>query len=105
MGFKDQALVYQKASSKAALNVIVLVMIPTIQTMLLFPPISVITTTVNQTIQQTHTLEITCILMTHSGMASSVKVSVAAMESLLHGSVWSYQTQQLMILRCVVAVV
>jgi hypothetical protein len=40
-----------------------------------------------------------------SGMASSVKVSVAAMGNLLHGSVWSYPTQQLMILRCVFAVV
>ena len=29
---------------------------------------------------------------TLSGMASSVRVSVAAMENLLHGSVWSYQT-------------
>ena len=38
--------------------------------------------------------------LTLSGMASSVRVSVAAMENLLHGSVWSYQTQQLTILRC-----
>jgi hypothetical protein len=34
-------------------------------------------------------------------MASSVKASVAAMVNLLHGSVWSYQTQRLMILRSV----
>ena len=39
-----------------------------------------------------------------SGMVSSVKVSVAAMENLLHGSVWSYPTQQLMILRYAFAV-
>ena len=38
-----------------------------------------------------------------SGMASNVKVSVAAMENLLHGSVWSYPTQQLTILRCTYA--
>ena len=40
---------------------------------------------------------------THSRMVSSVKVSVAAMENLLHGSVWSYSTQHLMILRCAFA--
>ena len=41
--------------------------------------------------------------LTPSGLVSSVKVSVAAMENLLHGSVWSYPTQQLMILRCAFA--
>ena len=44
-------------------------------------------------------------LKMYSGMASSVKASVAAMENLLHGSVWTYQTHQLTILRCAFAVV
>ena len=44
-----------------------------------------------------------CTIPTHSGTASSVKVSAAAMENLPHGSVWSYQTQRLTILRCVFA--
>ena len=48
-----------------------------------------ITTTVNQEIQQTHMVLIIYTTLTFSGMASSVKVSVAAMENLLHGSVWS----------------
>ena len=30
----------------------------------------------------------------HSGTGSSVKVSVAVMGNLLHGSVWSFPTQQ-----------
>ena len=59
------------------------------------------TTTVSQAIQQANIRLIICTLLTHSGMASSVKASVAVMENLLHGSVWSYQTQQLMILRSV----
>jgi hypothetical protein len=48
---------------------------------------------------------ITFIPKIDSGMASSVKATVAAMGNPLHGSVWSYQTQQLMILRYVFAVV
>ena len=63
-----------------------------------------ITTIVNQVIQRTHMYGGTCIVETDSGTVSSVEVSVAAMENLLHGSVWSYQTQQLMILRCAFAV-
>ena len=59
-----------------------------------------ITTTVNQAIQQAHLFLVIFTPLTLSGMASSVRVSVAAMENLLHGSVWSYQTQQLMTLRC-----
>ena len=58
-----------------------------------------ITTTVNREIQQTHILVSTCTPLTLSGMASSVKASVAVMENLLHGSVWTYQPQQLMILK------
>ena len=63
------------------------------------------TTTVNLAIQQIRLFTITFVVEINSGMVSSVKVCVAAMENLLHGSVWSYPTQQLMILRCVFAVV
>jgi hypothetical protein len=62
-----------------------------------------ITTTVNQAIQKLHLSMAAFIPMIDSGMASSVKVCVAAMVNLLRGSVWSYQIQQLMILRCVFA--
>ena len=55
---------------------------------------------VNQEIQQTHGSVVIYTPLTLSGMASSVRASVAAMENLLHGSVWSYQIQQLMTLRC-----
>ena len=58
--------------------------------------------TVNQEIQQMNGLFDIYTPVILSGTASSVikKASVAVMESLLRGSVWSYQTQQLMILRC-----
>ena len=46
-----------------------------------------ITTTVNQAIQLKHLSIITFTLKINSGMATSVKVCVAAMENLLHGSV------------------
>ena len=62
------------------------------------------TTTVNQAIQLVHSLKGTSTVMTHSGMGSSVKVSAAVMGNLLHGSVWSYPTHQLMTLRCAFAV-
>ena len=62
-------------------------------------------TTVNRATQQIHLFMTTFTLKMYSGMASSVKASVAAMENLLHGSVWTYQTHQLMILRCAFAVV
>ena len=68
-----------------------------------FPPSFVrnkINTTVNQAIPIVNLLVITFTPLIHSGMGSSVKVSVVAMENLLHGSVWSSQIQQLMILRC-----
>ena len=58
-----------------------------------------ITTTVSRAIQEIGTLLIISTPMTHSGMVSSVKASVAAMGSLLHGSVWSYPTQRLTISR------
>ena len=58
------------------------------------------TTTVNQAIWRAHLSFIIYIWLILSGTVSSVKVSVAAMENLLHGSVWSYPIQQLMILRC-----
>ena len=45
------------------------------------------TTTVNQAIQLKHLSIITFTLKINSGMATSVKVCVAAMENLLHGSV------------------
>ena len=57
-----------------------------------------ITTTVIQEIQPAHLFLITCTPLTLSGMAGSVKASVAVMGNLLHGSVWTYQTQLLMIL-------
>ena len=60
----------------------------------------VTTTTVSLAIQQTHSLTISSSAAIHSGMGSSVKVSVAVMENLLHGSVWSFPTQQLMLLKC-----
>ena len=62
-----------------------------------------ITTTVNRAIQQMNLWAVIYTPPIHSGMVSSVKASVAAMESLLHGSVWSYPTQQLMISKCVCA--
>ena len=60
------------------------------------------TTIANRAIQPVASLFITSTVVIHSGMASSVKVSVVAMEN-LHGSVWSYRTKQLMILRCAFA--
>ena len=60
-----------------------------------------ITTTVSRAIQQITTFLIISTPMTHSGMGSSVKASVAAMGSLLHGSVWSCPTQRLTISRSV----
>ena len=48
------------------------------------------TTTVNQEIlQQRQSLVLTYTPPILSGMGSSVRASVAAMENLLHGSVWS----------------
>ena len=62
-----------------------------------------IITTVNQPTQQTNLTKIIFTAMTNSGMGSSVKVSAVVMESLHHGSVLSFPTHQLMILRCVFA--
>jgi hypothetical protein len=61
------------------------------------------TTIANREIQPMISLVITSTAVIHSGMASSVKVSVAAMGNPLRGSVWSYQTQRLTILKCVFA--
>ena len=93
-------LVYQKEHTphKGGTVLAATLAIP-ITTMYLHLHLLEITTTVNQEIQQMLTFFITCTPLTLSGMAISVKASVAAMENLLHGSVWTYQTQQLMILR------
>ena len=62
------------------------------------------TTTVSREIQRVHLFKVTFTVMIHSGMESSVKVSAAAaMEILHHGSVWSFLTLRLMILRCAFA--
>ena len=91
-------LVYQKEGfpTNNTIALAVILVIPIIQSHL---HLLEITTTVSQAIQPTGGLVVICTPLTLSGMASSVRVSVAAMENLLHGSVWSYQTQQLMILR------
>ena len=77
---------------------------PAILTMYIHHRLLETTTIVNPAIQQTHLYRTTSIVKIHSGMVRSVKASVAAMENLPRGSVWSYQAQQLMILRCEFAV-
>ena len=97
-------LVYQKGGifSKA---VTVHVVTPVIKVMYTLHHLLETTTTVSQATQQIQLFMIIFTLKIHSGMASSVKVSVVAMENFLHSSAWSYQIQQLMILRCAFAVV
>ena len=90
-------LVYQK-EIMVPTNTIVHAATPTILIMYSHKILLEITTTVKQVIQQINGLITVCTLTTHSGMVSSVKVSVAAMENLLRGSVWNYQTQQLTII-------
>lgn len=51
----------------------------------------VLTTIVNLEILQALFNSITCTAVTHSEMGSSVKVSLALMENLLHGSVCGAQ--------------
>ena len=91
-------LVYQKEAMKSN-KTIVHVVIPVTQAANFHHLLLKTTTTVSPATQGARWRVSSYTTLTHSGMVSSVKVSVAAMENLLHGSVWSYPTQQLMILR------